>query len=63
MFPGEPVTYAAGGKAVAEPVSDTGTHPAAANTGNGGDSFEDGGSGVVVIRYQIEREGMSVILK
>ena len=63
MFPGELVTYAAGGKAVAEPVADTGTHPAPANTGNGGDSFEDGGSGVVVIRYQIERGGMSVILK
>ena len=63
MFPGEPVTYAAGGKAVAEALPDSGTHPAPDNTGNGGDAFEDGGSGVVVIRYQIERNGTTVFVR
>lgn len=47
-FTGTPTTYAAGGTAVA---FNSGSAPIA-NSGNGGDGFQDGSSGIIIIKYQ-----------
>jgi len=63
MLPSKPLVYAAGGCAFEQSSNDEGHTPALANTGNGGDSFADGGSGVVVVRYQLEKTGLMLIVK
>lgn len=47
-FTGTPVTYAAGGNAVGSASSGS---AAPANSGNGGDAYYDGASGIVIVKY------------
>ena len=49
-FTGTSITYAAGGAAVASSSGSLST----ANSGNGGDGFFDGASGVVIVKYRYQ---------